>query len=300
MSRETAFYLDSQTPRIISQCEAMREWVQSAQRAGKKIGLVPTMGALHEGHLSLVRAAREECDACVVTIFVNPTQFGPAEDFEKYPRDLQSDLDLLAPYGVEAIFAPSPPEMYPPGFSTYVEVEEISLQWEGASRPTHFRGVATVVLKLFQVAPANVAYFGQKDYQQTLVIRRMVKDLHVPVQIRVCPIVREADGLAMSSRNAYLSHDERQAALQLSRCLKKGEELVGQGIRSSAEVLTHMEQTLIASPLVQVDYVVIADPETLQPVEQIDTRVIALVAARVGKTRLIDNAFLEMPESLPS
>jgi pantoate--beta-alanine ligase len=260
-----------------------------ARQAGKRIGVVPTMGALHDGHLSLVRASNDDCDFTVVTIFVNPTQFGPHEDFERYPRTLDRDIELLASCRVDLVFAPTNQEMYPAGFSTYVEPPKVAEPLEGQCRPGHFRGVATVVLKLFNSVPADVAYFGQKDYQQSLVIRKMVEDLNVPVSIRVCPTVREPDGLAMSSRNAYLSPAQRQQALALSGSLNLAAEMIRQGQRDASLIESKMRQALAVAGIDRIDYVALADLQTLDGVHTIDGPVVALIAAYVGQTRLIDN-----------
>jgi pantoate--beta-alanine ligase len=260
-----------------------------ARQAGKRIGVVPTMGALHDGHLSLVRASNDDCDFTVVTVFVNPTQFGPHEDFERYPRTLDRDIELLASCRVDLVFAPTNQEMYPAGFSTYVEPPKVAEPLEGQCRPGHFRGVATVVLKLFNSVPADVAYFGQKDYQQSLVIRKMVEDLNVPVSIRVCPTVREPDGLAMSSRNAYLSPAQRQQALALSGSLNLAAEMIRQGQRDASLIESKMRQALAVAGIDRIDYVALADLQTLDGVYTIDGPVVALIAAYVGQTRLIDN-----------
>ncbi len=225
----TTLTSDLPLPSVISELDSIHEAVQVAQAAGKRVGLVPTMGALHEGHLSLLDTARAECDLVVVTIFVNPMQFGPKEDLNRYPRDLDGDLRLLAGRGCKLVFAPSVDEMYPAGFDTSVDVGRLGSELEGEYRPDHFRGVATVVLKLFQIVPADVAYFGRKDYQQSLVVRQIVADLNVPIEIHVLPTVREADGLAMSSRNAYLSEDERRQALGISQSLTLAEQLARGG-----------------------------------------------------------------------
>jgi pantoate--beta-alanine ligase len=278
-------------PKVISSVAEARAWTRQAQRAGKTVGVVPTMGALHAGHLSLVEAAKAECDLACVTIFVNPTQFAPGEDFEKYPRDLQADLELLATAGADQVFAPNVKEMYPPGHATYVEVEGVSRPLEGAHRPTHFRGVATIVLKLFQALPADRAYFGQKDFQQTLVIKRMVADLDVPVEIRICPIVREADGLAMSSRNRYLSADDRRRALALSQSLALAEKLVAGGERNAATILAALREKF-AEVQIPLDYLVLTDPNTLADKQVVDGPTLLAIAARVGSTRLIDNVVI--------
>jgi pantoate--beta-alanine ligase len=260
--------------------------------AGKKIGLVPTMGALHEGHLSLVRAAREKSEIVVATIFVNPTQFGPNEDFGKYPRTLDADLQALSDAGCDWVFVPEREEMYPPGATTMVEPPAVSQPLEGVSRPGHFRGVATIVLKLFNLIPATAAYFGQKDFQQVCVIQHMVRDLNVPIDIIVCPTVREADGLAMSSRNRYLSPAERQQAVALSRALSEAERLVKGGEHDAAKVRSTMRNILTAAGIERVDYATVANADTLAEVDQIAGPVVALIACFVGTTRLIDNRIL--------
>jgi pantoate--beta-alanine ligase len=257
--------------------------------AGKTLGLVPTMGALHEGHLSLVRAAQASCDAVVVTIFVNPTQFGPKEDFASYPRTMEQDCQTLEAAGVDLVFAPSVEEMYPSGASTFVEVAGLSERLDGASRPGHFRGVATVVAKLFNIFTPDHAFFGQKDAAQVAVLRKMVRDLRFGVQLDVCPTVREPDGLALSSRNRNLSIEQRRQALVLSRALRGVEEQVRGGKHDSAELLAEALRTLQEEPGVQVDYCRIVDPDTLEDVPDVRHSALVAVAARVGKTRLIDN-----------
>ena len=261
--------------------------------AGKTIGLVPTMGALHEGHLSLVRRARSECEVVVATVFVNPTQFGPSEDLAKYPRTLDRDLELLSAERCDLVFAPPPQEVYPAGFSTYVEPPAVAAPLEGKFRPGHFRGVATVVLKLFNLIPADVAYFGQKDYQQSLVIRHMVRDLNLPLKIVVCPIVREAGGLALSSRNRYLSSNERQQALSLSWSLQRAEELARAGQRDAAAIAAAMREELTRAGIERIDYATVADAATLEELNLLDRPAVALVACFVGATRLIDNCLLQ-------
>jgi len=251
------------------------------------------MGALHEGHLSLVRAAQAACGLTVVTVFVNPTQFGPQEDFDKYPRTLASDVDALAACRADLVFAPSREEMYPAGCSTCVEPPAVARRWEGECRPGHFRGVATVVLKLFNLAQADVAFFGQKDYQQAAVIRQMAQDLNVPVEIRVCPTVREPDGLTMSSRNRYLSADERRQALAISRSLRWADQLAAGGERRAAKLAEAMQGVLAEAQIRQIDYVAVVDPDTLEPVSELAGPAIALIAAKVGTTRLIDNWRIE-------
>lgn len=257
---------------------------------GLRVGLVPTMGALHQGHLSLVQQAKQECDLAVATIFVNPTQFGPKEDLSKYPRTLQEDLEKLHQARCDYVFAPTDGQMYNPGHSTYVAPPKVAERWEGEIRPGHFRGVCTIVLKLFQLIQANVAYFGRKDYQQLAVIRAMVEDLNVPIRIEACETIRESDGLAMSSRNRYLSKDERHRALALYRALKLAEKLVEQGEQNVDRVEAAMRQELMSAPVDSVDYAVIVDPITLEPIQSIETNVVGIIAARLGTTRLIDNA----------
>jgi len=278
--------------RVLTTVAELREALRPLRRVGRRIGLVPTMGALHEGHLSLVRASKDQCDATVVTIFVNPSQFGPGEDLESYPRDLAADLAKLAPCGVEFVFHPSVEEVYGPGHATWVEVGAVARPLEGQSRPHHFRGVATIVLKLLCMVQPDVAFFGQKDYQQALVIRRMVAELNVPVEIRTCPIVREPDGLAMSSRNAYLSPSERRDALVLWKSLCLARELVAGGERTAETVAQRMREIILSAEGAEIDYVALVDPETLEPVDRIDRPVLAALAVRIGRTRLIDNCLL--------
>ncbi len=262
-------------------------------RADKKcIGLVPTMGALHEGHLSLVRAAKAQCGAVVATIFVNPTQFGPNEDFAKYPRTFDADCALLEKEGVDVLFAPDAPEIYPPGASTVVEVAGISDRLDGVSRPGHFAGVATVVAKLFNIVLPDHAFFGQKDAAQVAVLRRMVRDLHFNLELVVCPIVREPDGLAMSSRNRYLSPEERQQALVLHRALRRIEAEIASGVIESAPLIDAGLAVLADEPEIRVDYFSIVDPETLEDVSDVTAGALVAVAAAVGLTRLIDNVLI--------
>jgi pantoate--beta-alanine ligase len=261
------------------------------RREDFKVGLVPTMGALHDGHLSLVKRAADECDKTAASIFVNPTQFGPNEDLDRYPRTLDADLEALQTAGVDLVFVPKPETLYPSGFSTYVLPPANSLPLEGAFRPGHFRGVTTVVLKLFQILPAHVAYFGQKDYQQLAVIRTMVQDLNLAIRVVGCPTVRESDGLAMSSRNRYLSASERRRALCISKALDTVEALVVGGEREVARLEAEMTQVLLAQTD-SVDYAVVVDSDSLAPIQELATEAVALIAAHVGKTRLIDNRVL--------
>ena len=278
--------------RVFISAQAMQSEILRLGRAGKRIGLVPTMGALHAGHLSLVQAARERADVVVATIFVNPTQFGPHEDFAKYPRTLDADLHALSSVGCCIAFVPPQSEMYPPGSSTMVDPPDVSRPLEGECRPGHFRGVATIVLKLFHIVPADVACFGQKDYQQAQVIRQMVADLNLPIAIVVCPIIREPDGLAMSSRNRYLSPAERQQALALSQALDEAERLASVGELDSQKVVAAMRNILEAAGIERIDYIALADPNTLEPATRIEGRAVALIACHVGQTRLIDNRLL--------
>ncbi len=264
------------------------------ERSGlpESVGLVPTMGFLHEGHLSLVRAARKDCLSVVVSIFVNPTQFGPSEDLAAYPRDLQRDLGLLDKEGVDLVWVPTPDIMYPPEFQTWVTVEEVSKRLEGAMRPGHFRGVTTIVAKLFNAVQPDKAYFGQKDAQQTVVIRRMVGDLNLPVEILVCPTVREADGVAMSSRNTYLDPAERQAATVLWRALNAARAAFQAGERDPENIRQVMTETLNQEPQARLQYVSCAHPDTLVELEQPIERALLSMAVFIGKTRLIDNLLL--------
>lgn len=277
---------------VVSTVAAARAAVRAARAQGKLIGVVPTMGALHEGHLSLIRRARAECGFVVVTLFVNPTQFGPAEDLSRYPRPFEADCELSAGAGADLMFAPPVAEVYPQGFATYVTVEGLTSGLCGASRPTHFRGVTTVVSKLFNMVLPDRAYFGEKDYQQLQVIRQMTRDLDFPVDVVPCPIVREADGLAMSSRNRYLSPEERQSALTLSQGLSTARQLFATGERDGAALIAAAREAMDADPRVRVDYVELVDAETLEPVQQVGQPALLAVAALLGKTRLIDNTVL--------
>jgi pantoate--beta-alanine ligase len=270
----------------------MRAASGAARRAGKRLGFVPTMGALHEGHLSLVRAARSSCDALAASIFVNPTQFAPNEDLAKYPRSFERDRELLEREGVELLFAPSVEEMYPAGAVTWVTVEGLSDKLDGRSRPGHFRGVATVVAKLFHIVDPDAAFFGQKDAAQVAIIRRMVRDLNLPTEIVVCPIVRESDGLAMSSRNAYLDGDQRKRALALHRALTRVQRMADEGQRKTSELVAAGRAEFVGESSVRLDYLEIVDPDTLDPVDSISRCALVAVAAFVGSTRLIDNILL--------
>jgi len=269
-----------------------RTALRDSRSEGRVIGLVPTMGALHAGHVSLVRAARSQCDRVAVSIFVNPTQFGPNEDFAKYPRTWETDCALLEREGVDLLFTPSPEEMYPKGASTFIEVAGVSDRLDGASRPGHFRGVATVVAKLFQIVDPDKAYFGQKDAAQVAVLRRMVRDLNFSTGLVVCPTVREPDGLALSSRNRYLSSEERKQALVLSRALWRVEEQATRGITNPAQLVRSALTALAEEPKIRIDYCKVVDPETLEDVADLSAGALVALAAFVGTTRLIDNVVL--------
>ena len=299
--------------KTIKTIKEMQRMADEARRKGKIIGLVPTMGYFHEGHLSLMREARRKSDLLVVSIFINPTQFGPGEDFKSYPRDLKRDLRLAREIGVDVIFSPETKEMYPKGFLTHVDVGEIGSILEGASRPGHLRGVATVVAKLFHAVKPHQAYFGQKDFQQTVVIKKMVKDLDMGVEIIVLPTIREKDGLATSSRNVYLTKKEREIAPILYKSLKKAEELIKKGERDSKKIIRKMKGLIEKEKLVKLEYIAITDPQTLQEIKRInpvrsnpppsgsDASLLARtsngvnisLAAKIGKARLIDNITIE-------
>jgi len=279
--------------KTINTTREMRSAARDLRSQRARLGLVPTMGALHEGHLSLVRAAKAKSDVVAVSIFVNPTQFGPREDFARYPRNLEKDCELLEREGVEFVFAPTVEEVYPRGAVTWVTVEGLSDRLCGKSRPGHFRGVATVVAKLFNIVEPDVAFFGQKDAAQVAVIKRMVRDLNMAVQIEVCPIVREPDGLALSSRNAYLSPDERKMALVLHASLQRAQKLFNEGERNAAKLAAEAKKAFVWQPAVKLDYLDIVDPDGLEPLETLDQKSLVAVAAFVGNTRLIDNILLE-------
>ncbi len=273
---------------VIEKPEVMQQRSLELRRQGKVIGFVPTMGYFHEGHLSLMRRARQECDVVVVSIYVNPLQFGPREDFNRYPRDLPRDLKMAEEVGVDIIFAPKDEDMYPEGFQTLVEVTELTRGLEGFYRPGHFRGVTTVVAKLFNIVLPHKAYFGEKDFQQLRVVQRMVRDLNFPVEIVPCPTVREPDGLAMSSRNTYLNPEERRAATVLQRALQAADALFRQGERNVARLKAKAWEVLATEPSVRPQYLEIVDAETLTPVFTIERPAVILVAAFVGNARLID------------
>jgi pantoate--beta-alanine ligase len=278
--------------KICKTIEEMRSASSATRREGKRFGFVPTMGALHEGHLSLVRAAKAKSDVVAVSIFVNPLQFGPTEDLAKYPRSFERDREFLEKEAVDILFAPQTEEMYPKGAVTYVTVEGLSEKLCGSSRPGHFRGVTTVVAKLFHIVEPDLAFFGQKDAAQATIIRRMVRDLNLPVEIVVCPIVREPDGLAMSSRNAYLSPQERKTALVLNRSLTETKNRFDQGERNASVLIAVGKQIVAQEPAARLDYFEILDPGTLDPIQALTSPALVAVAAFVGNTRLIDNILL--------
>ncbi len=265
---------------------------QTISTLPRPLGLVPTMGYLHAGHLALVRRARAECASVGVSIFVNPTQFGPNEDLARYPRDLERDLGMLESAGVDVVWAPEPKEVYPDGYQTYINVENVAVPLEGAVRPGHFRGVATVVAKLFNAFTPDRAYFGQKDAQQAAVIKRMARDLNFPLDVVICPTVRERDGLAMSSRNTYLQPEERRAAIVLYGALSVARDAYENGERSADALRATMRDTLAAEPRAQTEYVSAADPDTLKELDRVDRDALLSMAVRIGKTRLIDNFML--------
>ncbi len=270
----------------------VRDQVKEWRKAGLSIGLVPTMGYLHEGHASLIKKAVEQNDRVVVSVFVNPTQFGPTEDLESYPRDFEKDARLCEELGADLVFHPEPEEMYAPDFCTWVDMDVLSKTLCGKSRPIHFRGVCTVVSKLFHIAVPDRAYFGQKDAQQLAVIRRMVRDLNMDIEIVGCPIIREEDGLAKSSRNTYLSPEERKAALILSKSVFLGEEMANAGEKDACVIKKAMIDKIESEPLARIDYVEIVDGISMQPVDRIEGPILAAIAVYIGKTRLIDNFIL--------
>ena len=279
--------------KIISKIEEMRNAADSWRWVGHRIAFVPTMGFLHDGHLSLMRIARKAADILVASIFVNPSQFGPSEDFETYPRNLQRDLDLCGKENVDLVFTPTADDLYPEGYETYVKLERLSNHLCGLSRPVFFTGVATVVIKLFNIVRPHVAVFGEKDYQQLLIIKRMALDLNIDIDILGAPIVRERDGLAMSSRNAYLTSAQRPAALTLYRSLMLAQKMVAKGEREVVQILSEARRLIEIQPETDIDYLKICDPQTLADIERVDQSALMALAVRVGKTRLIDNMMLE-------
>jgi len=278
--------------KAIKKIDEMRREVSSIKSRGMSIGFVPTMGYLHEGHLSLVRQSLQKADVTVVSIFVNPAQFGQREDFKEYPRDLNRDSEVLEKEGIDYLFVPEADEIYPQGYKTYIEVHDLQDKLCGRSRPGHFRGVCTVVLKLFNIVNPDVSFFGQKDYQQAIILKRMVKDLRLEVKIEALPIIREEDGLALSSRNKYLTQEERKAALVLSKSLKEAQSMIEKGQRVSAAIIKGMKEIIGREPLVKIDYVEIVDMDNLDPVARIEKKALAAVAVFIGKVRLIDNTIL--------
>lgn len=278
---------------VIQRVARMKEIINDIKQEKKLIGFVPTMGCLHEGHLSLVREARKMSDVLIASIFVNPKQFGPNEDYERYPRNIAKDTELLQKENVDYIFYPTVEEMYPAGYKTYVEVEQLSQKLCGKSRPNHFRGVTTVVSKLFNIIQPNFAFFGQKDAQQTIIIKRMLKDLNSNIEIITMPIVREVDGLALSSRNVYLNPDERKAATILYKSLMKAKDLFQTGERKAAKISKAIIDVLSSEPLAKIDYIEIVDMENLDPLKTIEKNALIAIAIYVGSTRLIDNIIVE-------
>jgi pantoate--beta-alanine ligase len=279
---------------FVKDIDAVRRHVADARRHGRVISLVPTMGALHAGHVSLIRAARNECSYVAVSIFVNPTQFGPKEDLSCYPRPFEMDVAVCRREGVDLIFAPEAATMYPADFRTFVEVSELQDTLCGASRPGHFRGVATVVLKLFQIVQPDIAYFGQKDAQQARIIQQMVRDLDVSIKLRICPIVREPDGLALSSRNHYLDAEQRKNAVVLSRSLRAARALIEAGERDATIVRQALAAPIQATPGAALDYAEVIDAESLRPLTRLTGRVLLALAVRFGQTRLIDNELIDL------
>jgi pantoate--beta-alanine ligase len=277
---------------IIRRVNSMKEIGRQLRAKNRKIGFVPTMGALHDGHLSLVRRMKELSDVVVVSVFVNPTQFGPSEDFDQYPRDITRDADLLIAEGVDYLFSPEAGEIYPPGARVYVEVEDLSARIEGASRPGHFRGVTTVVLKLFEIVRPVLAAFGQKDAQQAVIVKRMVRDLHMDVEVLILPTVRDEDGVALSSRNAFLTPEERRAARAIPRALRAAEDAVADGEDEPEKIVQLVRSSLEEEDLLRVDYVELVDGESLKPVVEVGGEMLLVVAVFAGDTRLLDNTIL--------
>jgi len=280
---------------FIKKIKEMKSYIKEKKREGKIIGFVPTMGYLHPGHLSLIKKAKEDCEVAVVSIFVNPTQFGRGEDYNRYPRNLERDRKLCQKEGVDVIFAPEVKEMYPQGYSTFVEVEgRISSILEGASRPGHFRGVTTILTKLFHIISPDYSYFGEKDYQQALVVKKMVRDLNFNTQIFVLPTVREEDGLAVSSRNSYLNKEERKEAAILYKSLIAAKEKIKKEERDPHRLISCMKNLIEKEPLAKIDYIAVVNPETLKEVKKINKKVLLILAVNIGKTRLIDNMKIEI------
>ena len=280
---------------VIRSAKKMAAVSRRLERRGKRIGVVPTMGALHEGHLSLIRAAKSQNDVVIVTIFVNPLQFGPQEDFKRYPRPILKDIRAARGAGADIIFNPSVKGLYPDGYQTSIELGKLSQRWDGASRPGHFRGVATAVALLFQLTRPTRAYFGQKDYQQARIIEQLIKDLHFPIRMMIMPIVRETDGLAMSSRNAYLTQSQRIDAAVLYQALMLAKERIHQGERRGEAVISAVQKQISEAASARIDYVAVADAKTLEPLWRLKGRVVVLLAVWIGATRLIDNLLVDVP-----
>jgi pantoate--beta-alanine ligase len=280
--------------KVAKTIKSVRNLVKAARSKGKIIGFVPTMGALHIGHISLIEAAAKKCDFVVVSIFVNPTQFGPGEDFEKYPRPLKADLEICRKAGVDVVFAPSPQQMYPGENLTWVNVEKLTEQLCGQFRPGHFSGVTTVCAKLFNIVAPDIAFFGQKDAQQAIVIKRMVADLNMPLKIVVCPTVRQADGLAVSSRNQYLTRQQKKNAPLIYKSLQKCQKLIEDGVIDSKTIINQMRKILQQAPSIKIEYISIVDADTLQELRKITGKVLTAVAVKIGSTRLIDNILLDV------
>jgi len=273
--------------------ELIRSLVKAARSGGKKVGLVPTMGALHVGHISLIEAAVQKCDFVVVSIFVNPTQFGPGEDFEKYPRPLDTDLEICRKAGTDVVFAPTPGQMYPAENITWVNVEKLTESLCGRSRPGHFRGVTTVCTKLFNIVAPDIAYFGQKDAQQAIVIKRMAADLNMPLEIVICPTVREPNGLAVSSRNKYLTEQQKKDAANIYKSLQKCRQMIDAGVTETTKIITGMSKILQQVPSIEIEYISIVDAETLRNIDRIAGKALAAIAVKIGPARLIDNILVD-------
>ncbi len=278
---------------IAKTIESVRNLVKAARSQGKKIGLVPTMGALHIGHISLIEAAVKRCEFVVVSIFVNPTQFGPGEDFEKYPRPLDADLEICKKAGIDVVFAPAQEQMYGAENLTWINVEKLTEQLCGQSRPIHFRGVTTVCAKLFDIVEPDIAFFGQKDGQQAIVIKRMVADLNMPLEIAICPTIRQPDGLAVSSRNKYLTKQQKKDATLIYKSLQKCRQMIDAGVTDSETIIAEMRKILSRAPSIKIEYISIVDAETLQTTDLIARQVLAAVAVRIGSARLIDNILVD-------
>ena len=284
--------------KVAKTIESVRHLVKNARKAGGKVGFVPTMGALHTGHISLIETAKKKCDFVVVSIFVNPTQFGPGEDFNRYPRPIKADLNICKKAGVDVVFVPSVRQMYPAENFTWMAVEKLTEPLCGRFRPGHFRGVTTVCAKLFNIVAPDVAYFGQKDAQQAIVIKRMVADLNMPLKIVVCPTIREPNGLALSSRNQYLTERQKKDAANIYKSLRTCRKLIEAGTTDTRQIIAEMQKILQRIPSAEIEYISIADAETLESIEKISGKVLAAVAVRIGTTRLIDNIVIDISRKL--